>query len=149
MSAVMMTVAGHKVTITENTEPRGIWRGKDADGSPRKAGEWRDTGWRYVVHGMMSGTAATRDGALARAEYFARSGDKRCPRPRFALSREAADAVLDAEAADLAALLAAYPFEAEDVEKLTRIGFLDADGAVKKDRDAERAILMGVVGSPI
>lgn len=148
MSVTTLTVAGRKVTITEDNAPRQIWRGTQPDGSPKLAGEWPGRGWRFIVHGMMSGGALTRDGALARADYFARSGDRRAPRARFALSRVAAEALLDAEAADLAALLAAYPFEAEDVEKLTRIGFLDADGKVKKDRDAERAILMGVVPSP-
>lgn len=144
MSVTTLTIAGQKVTITENTESTGIWRGKNPDGSPRKAGEWPAKGWRFTVHGMMTGSADTRDGALARAEYYARS-EKRTPRLRFAMSRDDANALLDAEDADLAALLTAYPFDPEDVEKLTKVGFLDADGKVKRDRDQQLDILMGRV----
>ena len=145
MSQVTLTVAGRKVTITENTEPQSIWRGDNPDGTRRKVGEWPAKGWRFTVHGVLSGVALSRDGATARADYFARADRQHTARPRFNMSREAADALLDAEAADLAALIAAYPFDPEDVEKLTKIGFLDESGAVKRDRPAERAILMGVL----
>ena len=148
MSVTTLKIGGFEVAVTEDQEPRDIYRGETPDGKPQLAGQWPGKGWRFQVGGMMSGSAPTHAAALARAEYYVRAGDKRGLRPRFAMTRAAAEAVLDMEAADTAGLLATYPFEPADVAKLKGIGFLDDTGAVARNREAEIAVLMGIVPNP-
>lgn len=146
MSVTTVTIGGKTVTVTEDKTPNRIWRGDNPDGSRRQVAELPASGWIYTVSGMMSGSAPTRDAAFARAEHYVRSGDKRGLRPRFRLTREQADAVLDQEYQAHADLLAAYPFEMDPTTNLSTKTFLEGIAA---RRDQDRDVLMGIVGSPV
>ena len=141
MSVTTVTIGGKTVTVTEDTTPRGVWRGDNPDGSRCKVAELPAKGWRFTVQGMMSGSAATHAAALARAEWYVRF-DKQHLKPRFALTGAVADAVLDTEYQDDADLLAAYPFEMDPTCGLSTETFL---ANRREQRGAMRAQLMGVL----
>jgi GNAT superfamily N-acetyltransferase len=56
-----------RVDVWRDPEPSTVFRGDP----PRPVGVWPDRNWRYVVHGVMSGVAATEAGAKSRGEITA------------------------------------------------------------------------------
>lgn len=99
-----------KVTLIPDDKPHGVYR----DGA--KVGEWPGKGYTIQVHGVMSAGASTLEAAKALGEHY--GNESTTARLRHALSLDAATAIVMADQADRAAMMARYPFTPAEVESL-------------------------------
>jgi len=64
-----------RVDIWRDPAPATVFRGDP----PRVVGSWPDRNWRYVVQGVMSGVAATEEGAKSKGELTAWKNQSNAP----------------------------------------------------------------------